>query len=87
MQNDCEDKDVIILNSEIGNNTHCLIRVEHNKYMLETPYNYEIGFDDNGQIEYFKPKGGPLLKVGEPVAGLGKIVKHIDRRTSVIEIV
>ena len=82
----CNDPEFIRLQSE-NDVPNCLIKVENNKYRLSTPYDYEIQFDDNGQIEYFKPKGGPMLKVGEKIEGLGKTVKHIDRRTGVIEIV
>ena len=85
-ENDCTNEDAIKLKSE-NDIPNYLIKVENNMYRLSTPYNYEIQIDDNGQIVYYKPKGGPLLKVGEVIEGLDKTVKHIDRKTGVIEIV
>lgn len=54
-----------------------LIHIEDNKYQLQTPYNYRIGFEQDPEkdIIFIDPAGGPFMQVGTEIDG--RIIKMI----------
>lgn len=54
-----------------------LINVGGNNYVLVTPYNYRVGFDNKGVL-YIDPSGGPMLAEGRPV-GNNKVIARLRK--------
>lgn len=49
-----------------------LVRVggeDSTTYELKTPFNYRVGFTDDGSYTFIDPSGGPFMAVGSEIEG------------------
>lgn len=70
-------KDKIVLRSRYNIRSNVLVKVQKNRYRLETQLNYRTGTVSEGK-KFVDPSGGPMIIEGEYLEEVGKTVKRID---------
>lgn len=70
-------KDKIVLRSRYNTRSNVLVKVQENRYRLETQLNYRTGTVSEGK-KFVDPSGGPMIIEGEYLEEVGKTVKRID---------
>ena len=70
-------KDRIVLMSRYNTRSNVLVKVQENRYRLETQLCYRGGTVSVGK-KFVDPSGGPMIIEGEYLEEVGKTVKRID---------
>lgn len=70
-------KDRIVLMSRYNTKSNVLVKVQEDRYKLETQLCYRSGTVSEGK-KFVDPSGGPMIIEGEYLEEVGKTVKRID---------
>ena len=70
-------KDKIVLRSRYNTRSNVLVKVQENRYRLETQLNYRTGTVSEGK-KFVDPSGGPMIVEGHMLEEAGAVVKYID---------